>query len=110
VPESYSSTHKRHFEGMNVSDAKSKGPSGIKEEELVQVRIDLEDEETTPSFQILFYIFYIRNNLYRWTPLKIINGYLFSLTLSHVIKKLCVRWIVSSPSILSVHLMDGGLI
>ena len=44
VPAKYSSTDKRHLEGMDVFDVKSKGPSGIKEKETVQVRIDLEDE------------------------------------------------------------------
>lgn len=53
VPAKYSSNDKRHLEGMDVSDVKSKGSSGIKEKEPVQVRMDLEDEETTPSFQIL---------------------------------------------------------
>jgi EARLY FLOWERING 3 protein len=53
VPAKYSTNGKRHLEGMDVSDVKSKGPSGIKDTEPVQVRIDLEDEETTPSFQIL---------------------------------------------------------
>uniref|UniRef100_A0A804Q301 Protein EARLY FLOWERING 3 n=1 Tax=Zea mays TaxID=4577 RepID=A0A804Q301_MAIZE len=53
VPAKYSSTDKRRLEGMDASDVKSKGPSGIKEKEPVQVRIDLEDKETTPSFQVL---------------------------------------------------------
>ncbi|CAL5096591.1 unnamed protein product [Urochloa decumbens] len=47
----YSNTDKRHLEGMNVSDAKSRDSPGIKEKEPVKVRIDLEIEERTSSFQ-----------------------------------------------------------
>jgi len=47
----YSNTDKRHLEGMKVSDAKSRESPGIKEKESAQVRIDLEIEERTSSFQ-----------------------------------------------------------
>ncbi|CAN6331756.1 unnamed protein product [Urochloa humidicola] len=46
-----SNTDKRHLEGINVSDAKSRDSQGIKEKEPVKVRIDLEIEERTSSFQ-----------------------------------------------------------
>ncbi|CAN6336594.1 unnamed protein product [Urochloa humidicola] len=46
-----SNTDKRHLEGMNVSDAKSRESPGIKEKEPVKARIDLEIEERTSSFQ-----------------------------------------------------------
>ncbi|KAJ1264390.1 hypothetical protein BS78_09G259600 [Paspalum vaginatum] len=44
-------TDKRHSEGMNLSDAKSMGSPGFKMKEPAKVRIDLEIEERTPSFQ-----------------------------------------------------------
>ncbi|CAN6345613.1 unnamed protein product [Urochloa humidicola] len=46
-----SNTDKRHLEGMNVSDAKSRDSQGIKEKEPVKVMIDLDIEEGTSSFQ-----------------------------------------------------------
>jgi len=46
-----SNTDKRHLEGMKVSDVKSRESPGIKEKEPTKVRIDLEIEERTSSFQ-----------------------------------------------------------
>ncbi|TKW25485.1 hypothetical protein SEVIR_3G123200v4 [Setaria viridis] len=46
-----SNTDKTHLEGMKVSDAISMGSPGIKEKEPTKVRIDLEIEERTSSFQ-----------------------------------------------------------
>ncbi|OEL29977.1 Protein EARLY FLOWERING 3 [Dichanthelium oligosanthes] len=44
-------TDKRHLEGMKVSDAKSRESPGIREKDPTKVRIDMEIEERTSSFQ-----------------------------------------------------------
>ncbi|KAF8724825.1 hypothetical protein HU200_020763 [Digitaria exilis] len=46
-----SNTDKRHFEGMNDSDAKSRESPAIKEKEPAKVRIDLEIGGSTSQFQ-----------------------------------------------------------
>jgi EARLY FLOWERING 3 protein len=56
VSAKYSSTNKRHLEEMDVFYVKSMGPSGIKEKETIQVRIDLEDEESRRGEHIQRYL------------------------------------------------------